>query len=234
MGSIIEMLDEEYASYLGCRPEDLRMHGVTARAGGRAPLTAAVTAAGGIVSSALLDHRQLRAAVQACAGSDLLDQVHLRRLIGLLPERDKPWSVGEQNVLYFCTRETFRPCAGPAEPVRADDAVWEEAREAEREFAEDGKKWHVEAAFAVYVGLVRASTARLIDQGRHPFRAVGIRTVPEFRRRGYAKACVSAVTAWALERGRVPLYNTQTLNVASIAVAQAVGYSEHIRYAQVT
>ena len=234
MGSIIEMLDEEYASYLGCRPEDLRAKGVTVRAGGRAPLTVAVTAAGGIVTSSLPDQGQLGAAVQGCAGRDLLDQVHLRRLMGLLPKRDKPWSVGEVNVLYFCTRETFRPCAGPAEPVRPDDALWEEAREAEREFAEEGKKWHVEAAFAVYVGLVRTSTARLIDQGRHPFRAVGIRTAPEFRRRGYAEACVSAVTAWALERGLVPLYNTQTCNPASMAVARAVGYTEYIRYLIVT
>jgi len=234
MGSIIEMLDEEFSRYLGCRPEDLRTRALTVLASGAAPVMIAVTSAGGVVSSSLVERSRLMASVEGCDQSELFGQPTLRRLTGLLPMRRKPWSVGEVNVLYFCTRETFRPCAGPAEPVRPDDALWEEAREAEREFAEEGKKWHVEAAFAVYVGLVRTSTARLIDQGRHPFRAVGIRTGPEFRRRGYAKACVSAVTAWALERGLVPLYNTQTCNPASMAVARAVGYTEYIRYLIVT
>jgi GNAT superfamily N-acetyltransferase len=225
------MLDEEYAGYFGCRPDDLRAHGITALSGGRNPLTVAVTAGGGIVSSALLDQPKLTAAVDGCSGSDLLDQVHLGRLIDLLPERAKPWSVGEQNVLSYCIRETFRPYArAPAEPVRPGDAFWQEVREAEREFVAEGKTWRVQAAFAVYVKATRASTAKLIDQGRDPFCAVGVDTAPDCRGRGYAKACVSGVTAWALERELVPLYNTQTINTASVAVARAVGYTEYIRY----
>jgi len=45
---------------------------------------------------------------------------------------------------------------------------------------------------------------------------------------------VSAVTAWALERGLVPLYNTQTCNPASMAIARPVGYQEYMRYLTVT
>lgn len=235
MSEVTDMLDQEYAAAFGCRPSDLRTGWVVALSGGRTPLTVAVTAAGGIVSSTLLDQRQLTAAVQGCAGSDLLDQMHLRRLISRLPSRDRPWSVGEQNVLFYCTRETFRPYAGAsAEPVRPDDAFWQEVGETEREFAEGGKKWHVEAAFAVYVGSVRASAARLIEKDHDPFRAVGIGTAPEFRGRGYAKACVSALTVWALERGLVPLYNTQTVNAASVAVARSLGYAEYVRHLSVT
>ena len=235
MSRVTDMLDQEFAPYFGCEPKDLRSGGVVLLARGRAPLTLAVTAAGGIVSSSLLDREQLTAALQGCPGRDLLGQTPLQRLPSLLPSRDKPWNVGEENVLFYCAQETFRPCTeATAEPVRPDDAFWQDVRGTEREFAEVGKTWHVEAAFAVYIGSDRASTAKLINQGRHPFRAVGIATAPEFRGRGYAKACVSALTAWALERDLVPLYNTQTINSASVAVARAVGYSEYIRFLSVT
>jgi RimJ/RimL family protein N-acetyltransferase len=182
-----------------------------------------------------LARQQLKAAIQSCAGRDLLDAVHLRRLIARLPARDRPWTVGEENVLFYCTRETFRPYAGvTTEFVRPEDPLWHEARKAEREFAQEGRRWHVEAAFAVYVGSIRASTAKLIDKSHEPFRAVAISTEPAFRRRGYARACVSALTSYALERDLVPLYNTQTINAASVATARAVGYTEYIRYLTVT
>ena len=230
MSQTTDMLDEEFAGHFGCRAEDLRAGKVLAIAGGRAPLTVVATEAGGIVSSSLLDRGQLAAAVEGVPAKDLLDEACIRRLVGLLPVRSTAWQVGETDILLYCTPETFRPCAGATtEPVRPDDVLWQEARQDEREFAEAGKTRHVDAAFAVYVGPVRASTARLIDQGRPPFRAVGIATEPPFRGRGYAKACVSAATAWALERELVPLYNTQAGNAASIAVARAVGYVEYFR-----
>ena len=235
MSEITDMLDEEYAGYFGCRPEDLRAERVAVLTGGRHPLAVAVTRHGGLVSSNLAEREQLAEVLKGCSRHALLQQHMLRRLIGILPVRAKPWSVSEENVLFYCTRETFREYAGAtAEPVRPDDSLWQEVRETEREFAEEGKRWHLEAAFAVYVRSARASTAKLIDQGRPPFRAVGISTAPAFRGRGYAKACVSAVTAWALERDLVPLYNTQILNAPSVAVARAIGYTQYSRYLNVT
>jgi len=234
MPDLAELLDREYAPYFGCQPEDLRAGGVTVLAGGGHPLTVAATATGGIVASALVDPARLRAAVGGCAGRDLLDPARLRRLIGLLPSRGRPWSVDEQNVLLYCTGETFRACPGSVEPVRPDDAFWQGARRTEQDFAEQGRTWRVEAACAVYVGSERASTGTLVDQGRDPFRAVGVSTAPALRGRGYAKACVSALTAWALQHGVVPLYNTQTCNAASMAVARAAGYVEYVRYLSVT
>ena len=121
-----------------------------------------------------------------------------------------------------------------AEPVRTNDLFWQQAREAEQEFKERGRERKIEAAFAVYAGEVRVSTAELIDSGQDPFRAIGIGTVPQHRGRGYAKACLSAATSYALARGLVPLYNTQTCNPASMAVARAVGYQEYVRYLRVT
>jgi len=56
---------------------------------------------------------------------------------------------------------------------------------------------------------------------------------PDHQGKGYAKACVSAVTAYAVDRDLVPLYNTQGDNVASQCVARAVGYQEYLRYVQV-
>lgn len=222
-------LDEEFAGHFGCRPMDLCAGRIIPIAGGRAPLTVAVTAAGGIANSSTLSLERLARAVEGVQRTDLLGEDCIRRLIGLLPRRDPAWRVGEADVLFYCTPETFRADAGTGtEPIRPGDALWQEDAETEREFAEKGKRWHVDATFAVYVGTVRASTARLIDQGRPPFRAVGVATAPPFRGRGYAKACVSAATAWALEHDLVPLYNTQTSNVASIAVARAAGYVEYL------
>jgi len=230
-----DMLDEEYAGYFGCQPEDLRAEEVTVLAGGPHPLAIAATSRGGLVSSNLVGRDRLAAALGGRSGKELFGQVVLRRLIGILPARDEPWSISEENVLFYCTVESFRPCVGlSSEPVRPDDAFWQEAREGERDFAEEGRKWHVEAAFALYVGSVRVSTAKLIDNGRHHFRAVGVGTDPDYRGRGYAKACVSAVTAWALGRDLVPLYNTQTVNEASVAVAQALGYAEYIWHLDIT
>lgn len=52
----------------------------------------------------------------------------------------------------------------------------------------------------------------------------GVETLPEYRRRGYAKAVVSGVTETLLARGIIPAYSCSVTNIASANTAQSVGY----------
>jgi predicted GNAT family acetyltransferase len=52
----------------------------------------------------------------------------------------------------------------------------------------------------------------------------GVETVPEYRRRGYGKAVVSAVTETLLSRDITPVYSCSVTNIASAKTAKSVGY----------
>ena len=53
---------------------------------------------------------------------------------------------------------------------------------------------------------------------------IGVDTLERYRNRGVAKATVSAITEYMLEKGIVPYYSTFESNAASRAVAGALGY----------
>jgi hypothetical protein len=80
MPAITDLLDEEYAAYLGCKPEDLRAEGVTILTGGRSPLTMALTSSRGLVSSNVIEQGRLTAALKDCDRVALFAQGTLRRL----------------------------------------------------------------------------------------------------------------------------------------------------------
>lgn len=56
--------------------------------------------------------------------------------------------------------------------------------------------------------------------------AVGVIAHPAARGRGYGRAMVSALTAWALAQGASVHYQTLRANVASVAIARALGYQD--------
>jgi GNAT superfamily N-acetyltransferase len=56
--------------------------------------------------------------------------------------------------------------------------------------------------------------------------SMGVITHPAARGRGYGRAVVSALTAWALERGFTPHYQTLRANSPSVAIARALGYQD--------
>lgn len=56
--------------------------------------------------------------------------------------------------------------------------------------------------------------------------AVGVIAHPAARGRGYGRAMVSALTAWALAQGASVHYQTPRANVASVAIARALGYQD--------
>ena len=58
---------------------------------------------------------------------------------------------------------------------------------------------------------------------------LGIDTLPEARRRGYALAATVAWSAAIVEEGRTPIYSALAENVASLSLAVAAGYREFAR-----
>jgi RimJ/RimL family protein N-acetyltransferase len=218
MKSVTDLLDEAMADWAGCDPQDLRRHRIVVKPRQKHQLAICVTCDGCVLSTDVLSAGDLDVESGRLLLSWPPTAESVRRVALLVAGAGAKTS---HNVLLYCTPETFRPQnASPAEPVRPDDPFWQS------DDPEEDRR--LEAAFAVYVGDVRASTATVVRQDREPFRAIGISTKPEYRGRGYAKAVLSKATAYALARDSVPLYNTQIDNEASLAAARAVGYVEHM------
>ncbi|MBN2581986.1 MAG: GNAT family N-acetyltransferase [Planctomycetes bacterium] len=60
---------------------------------------------------------------------------------------------------------------------------------------------------------------------------VGVITAPQHRRRGYARAAVSAAVQAAIARGDLVLYQTLAVNLAAVALAESLGcrkYAQHV------
>ena len=57
---------------------------------------------------------------------------------------------------------------------------------------------------------------------------LGIDTLPEARRRGYARAATTLWTALVQQRGLVPIYSAFAWNQASLQLAQVVGYQPRV------
>jgi RimJ/RimL family protein N-acetyltransferase len=57
---------------------------------------------------------------------------------------------------------------------------------------------------------------------------LGINTLPEARRRGYARAATTLWTASVQQQGLVPIYSAFAWNQASLRLAQVVGYQPRV------
>ncbi len=57
---------------------------------------------------------------------------------------------------------------------------------------------------------------------------LGIETLPEARRRGYARMATTLWTALVQQKGLVPIYSAFAWNTASLRLAQAAGYTPRI------
>ena len=54
----------------------------------------------------------------------------------------------------------------------------------------------------------------------------GIITLPEYRKKGYAKLCTALATHHHIQSGIVPQWECTLGNVASIELAKSIGYKE--------
>ena len=81
------------------------------------------------------------------------------------------------------------------------------------------------AGFGVPHGRGFAALAWVFDQAGD-FDAIGVSTVPRFRRLGLGRAAASALIMHILQwRGKVPLWSTTPDNAASQALANSLGLS---------
>jgi len=76
---------------------------------------------------------------------------------------------------------------------------------------------------SVLVDQVRASRCRVIWRSTR-FAEVAIETEPAFRRRGFGRAAVAAMSSLLLREGVAPIYVTDVRNVASLRLAAGLGF----------
>jgi GNAT superfamily N-acetyltransferase len=53
---------------------------------------------------------------------------------------------------------------------------------------------------------------------------IGIETLPEYRRHGYAEQCVQFMVAHHLQRGKHPVWGAEESNLASLNLAAKLGF----------
>lgn len=93
---------------------------------------------------------------------------------------------------------------------------------------EPRQRWYVELDHPIVFGLYRDD--RLMAVASHflfedfGIAAPGVLTHPDYRRRGYGTAVVSAAVAWALERGLIVEWSTDESNFGSLAIAHRLGF----------
>jgi len=75
--------------------------------------------------------------------------------------------------------------------------------------------------------LVSVSEAPAIGHMQGLIEEVSVDTLPEYRRRGYGKAVISAMTKAILDIERIPIYECSFKNEASIRLAKAIGYEKY-------
>ncbi|MDR6146549.1 RimJ/RimL family protein N-acetyltransferase [Sphingomonas sp. SORGH_AS870] len=81
------------------------------------------------------------------------------------------------------------------------------------------------AVFGCFDGDRLVSAASAILWKDSPLADLGVLTLPDARGRGYARAAVLAISAYARQQGYKPQYRCQLDNQASIALAKACGFA---------
>jgi GNAT superfamily N-acetyltransferase len=136
------------------------------------------------------------------------------------------WSLAQQNRVPFVPRSRRRSIE--ARPLTLADAG---------AFAEVAPAWALRswgsfasliehgAAFGVPHGSGFVSLAWIFDESSR-FDAIGIFTVPKFRRLGLARAASTTLLGHIIDRrSKAPLWSTTAENPASLALVQSLGFS---------
>jgi len=98
-------------------------------------------------------------------------------------------------------------------------------------FEPEGAPHMLDPRKAPYIGVVLdGRLLSIAHSARQTLSAceLGIDTLPEARRRGYAAAAVTLWTAIVQQQGLVPIYSAFAWNTASLQLARATGYTSHI------
>ena len=74
--------------------------------------------------------------------------------------------------------------------------------------------------------LVSATDSPTIPFLNDKFAMIGINTLPEYRKKGYAKTLVSAIIASILKQDKFPLWSCAEGNIGSVKTALSVGFEK--------
>jgi GNAT superfamily N-acetyltransferase len=130
---------------------------------------------------------------------------------------------------YICTGDTFRACL-PGKGIELSRVEGESLLELYKHnrfpnalgLADNPERPHKVAIVAKCNGEASCVAAATADCD--VMWQIGVDTLPEYRRRGAAKAAVAALTEILLSKGILPYYSTRFYNIASRRTALATGY----------
>jgi GNAT superfamily N-acetyltransferase len=129
-----------------------------------------------------------------------------------------------------CDASDFRPVDSPGARLLAPDddpalrALAVACGDEAWEYSGITFDWPPNFGYVVAGELVAAGMLRTLSEG---LRHVGIATHPHQRRRGYGRALVSYMTAYALAEGGIGHYQTLMSNTPSKAIALSLGYQQY-------
>jgi len=130
---------------------------------------------------------------------------------------------------FYLGKKDFRPV--DAEGIRRLNPDDNQAMERLHEAIDPGIRWYVEIDHPIVFGLF--SEGELVSVASHflfdeyGIAAAGVLTHPEYRRRGFGTAVVSAAIAWALERDYIVEWITNESNLGSLGIARRVGFRRY-------
>jgi GNAT superfamily N-acetyltransferase len=130
---------------------------------------------------------------------------------------------------YVCTRDTFTPY-GPGGDIELKTVEKERLAPLYRDNlfpnalgrADNPDRPHTAAVVAVCDNRIVGVAAATADCD--PMWQAGVDTLPGYRRRGIAKATVSALTELVLSKNILPYYSARLSNIASRRTAVSLGY----------
>lgn len=152
----------------------------------------------------------------------------IQRFFEIEPERMAHW------LHLYCDREHFRPDkkqrARRLMPYGSDREMCMDWRS---KYPRAINPYTYEEANPVSYGVITdGELASLSVVWRYdlPFWEIGVETAPDYRKRGYAKSVVSLATEEVMAAGRIPWYyvDASPLNIASLRVSKALGYTEYV------
>jgi GNAT superfamily N-acetyltransferase len=235
-----QTLDAYFADQLGCTASDLRRREVvlvSSPSGPKAfpgygsarghlfpqPLWAVQTADGVVIS--VLQGWRGRVEKTLDGVEDWHAALATERWVPLqaLLQHQNPAMSFVRGFLLYCDRQGFTPCR-LHEPI-----LLPEEHPLRRTYGPE-----VPAVSAIVIGDRVVSHAHIKPPRSDAVWEIAVGTDPEHRRKGYARAVVSAATQFVLATGRVALYACDEACDEgihpSLAVARRLGYTEYGRY----
>lgn len=130
-----------------------------------------------------------------------------------------------RDVMYACCNQTFKEAGNGVEIVRIIDGSIPAAQGIvlPQHCMPDG----IAYGAVVENRIVSVAYAHRAGEYENVVADIGVETALEYRKRGYGKAVVSAVTKHVLMNAGEALYKCDPANIASMATAQSVGFAPY-------